>query len=168
MRFLVFMYSHSLLCLPVCQLDQQDQEHQGHQELREHQAGQCYHAHPGEEQAKHIMYFSWLEIFVWTNHHFCPKFYTVQIKRYHNKKISHVFVFFLTLTPGAPSLPGGPSDPGLPWRQTEWMTEIWSWYGRIVYIGGIWSVKCSPTSLNVWSLKCLITSDLRLSQMNPV
>ncbi len=58
------MYSHSLLCLPVCQLDQQNQEHQVHQELQENRLGQCYHAHPGKKQVKQILYYSWLEIHV--------------------------------------------------------------------------------------------------------
>lgn len=31
-----------------------------------------------------------------------------------NKMILYEFVCFLTFTPEAPSLPGGPSDPGLP------------------------------------------------------
>lgn len=70
MRFLAFMYLHSLLCLPVCQLDQQNQEHQGHQELQEHQSGQCCHAHPGEEQEKH----TYKSICVWKNHNFVKNF----------------------------------------------------------------------------------------------
>lgn len=103
------VYSQTLLCLLVCQLGQQGQENLGAQELQEHPVHQSLRGHPvgARYQIQPRFQKEWGEFHYYSDWHVS----TVPQPPSRDRHLS------LTLTPAAPSLPGGPSAPGLPWTR---------------------------------------------------
>lgn len=82
-----------LLCLPACRGVQQVRGLRGHQELQGRQQDQCYLSLP---TGGHMVMTQGND------------------RRFLSNCVMCWISFRLTLTPVAPSLPGGPSDPGVP------------------------------------------------------
>lgn len=89
-------HSPSRLCLLVFQWDQQGRGRQGLQEHREHPQGRSHHDHPASRQQRGQI---------------CAKPHSFWHGDGECQWGAHGK---LTFTPAAPSLPGGPSAPGLP------------------------------------------------------